>query len=133
MTPFDNPQSALRRRDNFLRGAAHDPAARTAEHASDVRGDDDPLIQRAELQLHEAVTSIALSIGIPSLDKGIVDAMVHKAKPSLRGMSRHQLASLSPSSSMLQSLAASTFNPAMTLNPLLPMVGFLPMWQEHKM
>ena len=114
MTPSDNPQSAQRRRDNFFRGTLRDPATRPAEQDNDVRGNDDPLVQRAELHLHEAVTNIAQSIGIPSLDKDVVATMVQKAKSFLRGMSRQQLASLSPSSAMLQSLAATTFNPAMT-------------------
>ena len=114
MTPSDHPQSAQRRRDNFFRGTLRDPATRTAEQENDVRGNDDPLIQRAEQQLHEAITSIALSIGIPSLQSGEIASMIQKATPSLRGMSRQQLASLSPSSSLLQSLAATTFNPAMT-------------------
>ncbi len=119
MTPFNTPQAAERRRDRFLRGTVPAPDWQEVHAASDapgpeIRGANDPLLQRAEQQLHEAITSIAQSIGVPPLKAGEIATMIQKATPSLRGMSRQQLASLSPSSSLLQSLAATTFAPAMT-------------------
>lgn len=119
MIPFTHPQAAERRRDRFLRVAETAPDLHEVRVGSDaaipeIRGANDPLLQRAEQQLHEAITSIAQSIGVPPLQSGEIASMIQKATPSLRGMSRQQLASLSPSSSLLQSLAATTFNPAMT-------------------
>ena len=119
MTPFNTPQAAERRRDRFLRGALPAPDWQETHVAIDapgaeIRGANDPLLYRAEQQLHEAINSIAQSIGIPPLKAGEIASMIQKVTPSLRGMSRQQLASLSPSSSLLQSLAATTFNPAMT-------------------
>lgn len=103
--------SAARRRHNFLSGSDRDH--RTATDAA-ARGDEHALLQRAEEQLTVTIQSIAHSHGLGALPSGDVAAMVQKAAPKLKGMSRSALKSLSPSSPVLFELAISSLAPVLT-------------------
>jgi hypothetical protein len=103
--------AAARRRHNFLTGSDRDQ--RPSKDA-EAQGDEHTLLQRAEEQLTVTIQSIAQSHGLGSLPLGDVAAMVHKAAPKLKGMSRSALKSLSPSSPALFELAISSLAPVLT-------------------
>lgn len=103
--------AAARRRHNFLSGSVRDD--RTGPDA-EARGDEHQLLQRAEEQLTVTIQSIAHSHGLGALPTGDVAAMVQKAAPKLKSMSRSALKSLSPSSPVLFELAISSLAPVLT-------------------
>ncbi|MEQ1697703.1 MAG: hypothetical protein ABL901_17865 [Hyphomicrobiaceae bacterium] len=104
-----------RRRANFFSGTKRDPL-RNADTQDAYSVVDDHLITRAEEQLTTTLQSIAQTIGLSGLLSGEVDAMVKKAAPQIKGMSRQDLKALNSSSSALMSLAITAFTPAITLD-----------------
>jgi hypothetical protein len=73
----------------------------------------DPLEQAATSLVRSSIESQALAMQLP-LAGADMDRMLSAAQHLMRGLPRHQLAALSPSSSIMQTLTAASFSIGMT-------------------
>ncbi len=108
--------SFLRRRNRFFGEASTgsgDPILNDLADIAPARVDaSDPLEQAATGLVRSSLESHALSMQMPLVGADM-DRMLSAAQYLLRGMPRSQLAGLSPSSSIMQSLTSASFSIAM--------------------
>lgn len=115
MMALDAPADYRRRREHFLgdHKSSADPILNDLPDIAPSRVDaSDPLEQAATGLVRSSLESHALSMQMPLVGADM-DRMLSAAQYLLRGMPRHQLAGLSPSSSIMQSLTSASFSIAM--------------------
>jgi hypothetical protein len=115
MIAMDAPADYQRRREHFLGDpkSSGEPILDDLPDIAPSRADaSDPLEQAATGLVRSSLESHALSMQMPLVGADM-DRMLSAAQYLLRGMPRHQLAGLSPSSSIMQSLTSASFSIAM--------------------
>jgi hypothetical protein len=115
MIAMNSPADYQRRRQHFLGDpkSSGDPILNDLPDIAPSRVDaSDPLEQAATGLVRSSLESHALSMQMPLVGADM-DRMLSAAQYLLRGMPRHQLAGLSPSSSIMQSLTTASFSIAM--------------------